>query len=338
MLTLAHELKSQGHIIEFATFRGRGLGATVAELGYPVHEIPVRAKIDPLAIITLSKLLRTGQFDLIHSHLSTSAINGGIAARMAHVPGIATVHGMSGRLSFITNHHLIAVSSEVREHLVTQGVHESKITVVPNGIDLKEAELHSRRLAREKLGIAPEVPLIGTTARLTPLKGLDQSLAAFQLVLQDFPSCRYVIFGDGEQARELQDVARQLGISEKVMWMGYRTDVMDLLPALDVFVFPSLREAMGISVVEAMAAGIPTVANRIGGIPGVLSDGTGILVTASDPVEMADGILNLLRKDDLRKTMGEKAKERARLEFSVQRMATRTLAVYFARIRAAQRT
>jgi glycosyltransferase involved in cell wall biosynthesis len=144
----------------------------------------------------------------------------------------------------------------------------------------------------------------------------------------DFPDLRYVVFGDGEMEAELRSLAASLEIGENVLFAGYRTDLPRLLPALDVFLFPTLREAMGIALIEAMAAGVPVVATRVGGIPEVVVEGTGVLVSPSDPVGMADQVGRVLRQPALRGSLVEAARERVRSEYSSARMATRTLAVY----------
>ena len=328
MMTLSNELRQRGQEVSFLTFKGRGLGDHVNQLGFESAEVRVRTKVDPLAVIAMSRAIRQARADIVHCHLSTSAVNGALAAKMAGVPGVSTVHGLSGKLSFKPSYHLIAVSAEVRRHMVLQGIHESKISIVPNGIELQDWSPNDRLEARRALGIALDVPVLGTTARLTQLKGVNQALYAVARVKVDFPNVRYVVFGDGEQRKELADLSRSLGIEENVVWLGYRNDVPKLLPALDLFLFPSLREAMGISIVEAMAACVPAVATTIGGIPEVVTPETGVLVPPSDPIAMADAIVGYLRDPEKRLSAGQAAWERAHTEFSASRMAARTLGVY----------
>ncbi len=329
MLFLAGQLRVQGHDVGFATFRGRGLGEHVRGLGYRDAEFNVRIKVDLLAAVNLARHLRNERIDVVHAHLSTSSIWAGIASRMAGVPSVATVHGLSGKLSFATCHHLIAVSEEVSRHLIAQNVQPSKISVVHNGIPIGPATDDSARLAlRAQLGIAPGAKALGTVARLTPLKGVEQALHSVARLALDYPNVVFLLFGDGPSRPECEDLVDQLGIRDNVRFLGYRPDARELLPALDVFLFPSLREAMGIAVVEAMAAGVPVVANRIGGVPEVLADGAGLLVPPGDAVSMAEEAAGLLARPDVASEMAAIAMERARTEFSVQRMAQRTVAVY----------
>ncbi|MBS1723863.1 MAG: glycosyltransferase family 4 protein [Armatimonadetes bacterium] len=330
MMTLAGQLREQGQEVTFATFRGRGLGEATRALGYPTSEVSVRLKIDPIGIAQLVKMYKRTGVDVVHSHLSTSSVNGSIAARLARLPSVATVHGMSGKKSFLAAHHLIAVSSEVRSHLIAQGVHESKISIVPNGIVMSSSLHLPKKEARKKLGIPADGLVLGTTARLTSLKGVDHALYAVARVAQDFPNVHYVVFGDGEDHQRLAEICQSLRIEQNVHWMGYREDVQALLPALDLFLFPSLREAMGISIVEALAAGLPVVATKIGGIPEVVTKACGTLVPPADPVAMADAVSELLRDPVRRMRMSEEAWQRATSEFSAQRMAARTLGVYAA--------
>ena len=330
MMTLATELQARSNKVTFLTFKGRGLGEHVRTAGFQTNDVRVRLKIDPAAILKIARHIRREGIDIVHCHLSTSAINGALAARLAGVPSVSTVHGMSGKLSFLPSTHLIAVSGEVRRHLVGQGIHESRISIVPNGIEVPDWSSDRRVQARKSLGIPLDVPVIGTTARLTELKGINHALYAVSQIREDMPNIRYVVFGDGQQREELQTIAQSLGITENVMWMGYRNDVQNLLPALDIFLFPSLREAMGISIVEAMAAKIPTIATTIGGIPEVVTSDVGILVPPADPVAMSEAVISLLRDPAKRAELGSRAWERAQSEFSAQKMAARTLGVYAA--------
>lgn len=329
MLTLCHELVLRGHGVSFATFKGRGLGEHVRGLGYPDQDFPVRLKVDPLAIVRMAKWFKREEFDIVHCHLSTSATNGSLAAKLARVPSVSTVHGLSGKLSFVASDHLIAVSGEVRRHLVVQGMSETRISVVHNGIPVGPLPTdETRQRARASLSLPAGVPVFGTTARLTPLKGIDQALHAARRVVDDIPSAVFVIFGDGSSRSEYEELAASLGLKDNVLFAGYRADVRDLLPALDVFVFPTLKEAMGIALVEAMAAGVPVVANEVGGVPEVVREGTGFLVAPGEAVSMADRTAELLRHPTQRAEMGLHAYDLVVDEFSSPRMAAKTEGVY----------
>lgn len=328
MMALSGALRALGHTVEFATFRGKALGEHVRAHGYAAREFAVRTKVDPAAVVRMAREFRAQRYDIVHTHLSTSTVNGCLAARLARIPSVATVHGLSGKLSFLAADHLVAVSADVRRHMTSQGLHESRISIVHNGVDVAPPAPGAREASRAALGIPDHCPTVGTTARLTALKGVDTALQAVARLRDDFPELRYVVFGDGEMEGELRSLAASLDISGNVVFAGYRTDLPQLLPALDVFLFPTLREAMGIALIEAMAAEIPVVATRVGGIPEVVVEGTGLLVSPSDPVGMADQVGRVLRQPELRQSLVVAARERVRTEYSSARMATRTLTVY----------
>jgi glycosyltransferase involved in cell wall biosynthesis len=234
---------------------------------------------------------------------------------------------MSGKLSYVACHHLIAVSAPVQRHLVAQGVHEAKISIVPNGLTLSASAM-GKPEARARLGLPVGSRVIGCVARLTALKGIDHLLVAHRRLLDDWPDVHCVVAGDGELRHDLAALARSLGTHTRVLFAGYRHDVADVLPAFDVFVFPTLREAMGIALVEAMAAGLPVVATRVGGIPDVLTPETGLLVNPSDPIALADAAARFLSDPAMSRRMGEAGRQRAAEEFSDRKMALRTLQVY----------
>jgi len=338
MLTLAEQLRSMGQTVDFTAFRGRGLAGLVRGRGFTSHEVAVRFKLDVLAAVSLARILRAGQYDVVHSHLSTSCLIGGWAGKFARVPSLASVHGLSGKLSFATSDHLLAVSEEVRRHLIAQGVRDEKVTVIHNGVPVSPLPTQADRdKARRVLGLPPDVRIVGTTARLTAAKGVHHALAAFAHVHDNLRKAQFVVFGDGPERAKLVALASHLGIEKNVKFPGYRADVRDLLPALDVFVFPSLKEAMGIAIVEAMLAGLPVVAHSIGGVPEVVKEGTGYLVPAGDERRMAEHLSDLLFEDDLRIPMGQRARDWAADEFNAEKMAARTVDAYVQAMNSAKR-
>jgi glycosyltransferase involved in cell wall biosynthesis len=326
LMTLASAQRGAGNHVEFVTFKGKRFGSQVRQLGFPVHEVRVLAKIDLLALLKIRKIIRRGRFDLVHTHLSTSSVNGCLASRLAGVPSFATVHGMSGKLSFIGAGHLIAVSEEVRSHLVRQGVAPRKISVVYNGLSLNTPCL-SRTQARSLVDLPQYAPVVGTVARVTALKGIEDVIRAMPQMLAARPDLLYVVVGDGDAMLHCQTLAQQLGVERSVRFVGYQSHVEPYLVAMDVFLFPSLKEAMGLALVEAMAARVPCVATRVGGIPEVLGD-CGVLVPPSHPAALAGATLEMLSNSELRRTCIEGGLQRAHQIFSDEAMERSTDWVY----------
>jgi len=327
LMVLARAQRLAGHTVEFVTFKGKQFGQQVRDEGFEVHEVRVRAKIDPLAILRMRRLMKDGRFDIVHTHLSTSSVNGCLAARAAGLPSVATVHGMSSKISFAAATHLISVSEEIKRHLVAQGVSADTISVVYNGYALPD-ETSAKRPESDRF------PVLGTVARVTPLKGIDDAIRAVAVLKDEFPAISYVVVGDGIGVEPCKQLAHDLGVEDQVQFVGYRKDIETYLARMDLFVFPSLKEGMGIALVEAMAHGLATVATDVGGIPEVITPECGILVPPQSPSELASRVAELLRDTKRREEMGRRAKCRAQTVFSVDSMERRTDEVYRPMIKA----
>ncbi|RYG44806.1 glycosyltransferase family 1 protein [bacterium] len=327
LLTLARAQRSAGHRVEFATFKGKRFGTQVRAQGFAAHEFAVRTKIDPFAIVQMAKTIRQGRFNIVHTHLSTSSVNGTLAAKLARVPSVATVHGLSGKLSFAAADRLIAVSDEVKSHLMGQGVPASRIQVVYNGLDLDGLSFDADE-ARTRLGFDDAGPVLGTVARVTSLKGIEDGIRVASELRDEFPGLRYLVVGDGDAMDSCRTLANDLGMREMVHFAGYQPDVAPFLAAMDLFLFPSHKEAMGIALVEAMAAGLPIVATRVGGIPEVVTPETGVLKPAQDVVSLAEAARELLLDSPRRIELGANARARAMAVFSAQAMEEGVEKVY----------
>ncbi len=330
MLTLSTAMKARGHKLTFGTFTGRPLGSELRSLGFEVTEFTNRTKLDPVLIATLRRHLLTHKIDLLHVHLNTSALNGIIAARLARVPSVATVHGMSFKVPYGYATRVIAVSEACRRHLLAQHVPDSRISVVYNGLDLQPFQ-DLNRVPESKLqfGFPIDSFVVGTTARATKMKGIQFVLQALALKRDTMPQARYLFVGDGSDLEEFKAMSAELKIEDRVSFTGYQTDVRPALQAMDLFAFPSLKEAMGISLVEAMATGLPVVSTTVGGIPEVVQNGaTGLLVAPGDADALANAIEVFARDRDLCSKMGAKGRERVQEHFTAEAMGATMEKVY----------
>ncbi len=327
LMTLASAQQRQGHRVEFLTFKGKPFGSQVREAGFGVREIRVRTKIDLQAVVQMRSFMLEGCFDIVHTHLSTSSVNGAIAARLARIPSVATVHGMSGKLSFSAANHLIAVSKRAKEHLLRQGVSPSRVSVVYNGLDYGFTG-GDRCDVRRELGLSNSHFVLGTVSRITPMKGVEYALQAFAKLAGTHAGLRYLVVGEGDALESCRALARQLGIADKVIFAGYKERVGRYLAAMDLFLFPSLKEAMGIALVEAMALGLPIVATDVGGIPEVLDSSCGIMVGARSAEALADATAGLLAAPERMAELGRRALERQRTMFSPETMERDTEKIY----------
>lgn len=322
---------------------------------------PVR---DLLALLRLYWIIRRGRFDLVHTHTSKAGFLGRTAARLAGVPRLVhTPHGdiftgYSGRTlttlfillerwaATFTDRIIGLTDQESHAHLERKIGQPGQYVSIPSGIDIERfrrplSPTHPSRLSpvQEEGWSRGELPgdiepvsshtrIIGSVGRLEPVKGHAYLLEAFATVASHFPQLLLVLVGDGPLRTALQGLAARLGIASRVRFLGWREDVPALLHAFDLFAFPSLNEGMGRGLVEAMAAGLPIVAFRAGGIPEVLGEGeAGLLVEAGNAAALAHGIARLLRDPGLRSRLRTAAQARADY-YSIETMLAKIAALY----------
>jgi glycosyltransferase involved in cell wall biosynthesis len=182
---------------------------------------------------------------------------------------------------------------------------------------------------RAELGIPCSAPLLTCAARLEQEKDIGSLIAAMEHVAVECPSAVCVIAGEGSHKPELLAQIRRSGLEGRVRLLGYRSDVMAILNASDLFVLPSLTESFGLVLLEAMALGKPVLATRVGGPVEIVVEGeTGLLVPPSDPGALGRAMLALLRDPATGAEMGRNGRERFRERYTVERMARATRAVY----------
>lgn len=319
--------------------------AEILELPELVREAaPVR---DLAALLKLYRFIRRGRFDLVHTHTSKAGILGRVAARLARVPRIVhTPHGhifwgYAGKVrtevfvlverwaASFTDRIVGLTDCEIRHYLARRIGRPGQFVSIPSGVELDRLAPPGRREElRSALGLPPGARLLGSVGRLEPVKGHRYLLEAFRLLAPRHPTLYLAFVGDGALGPELGARAREDGIADRVLFLGWRDDVSALLAALDLFAFPSLNEGMGRALVEAMAVGLPIVASRAGGIPEVLGDGeAGLLVEPGSAPALAWGIERFLEEPALAADRGRAARARAR-RYGVEGMLRRLAALY----------
>lgn len=323
MINLAKAQIAEGHHVSFVTWKGLIFGQQMREMGYEVWEVRVRAKVDLVAIWQMAQHFKEQKADIVHGHLSTSSVNGCLAARLAKVKSVATSHGLSGKLSFIFADIMIGVSQAVCDHLIGQGVKPEKTAKVYNGV-LPPPPLISKQEARDRHNLPQDKFIFGTVSRLTKLKGIDYSLEAYKTLAEQVPNSIYVLSGDGADMAEYQQWVKDNNLSDRIMFLGYQDDVWSVLPAFDVFIFPTLKDAMPMAIIEAMLAGLPIVASNVGGVPEVLGDNTGYLVPKEDAKAIAVAALDASKNEQI----GQSARVRALTLFTNTSMAAEAEKVY----------
>jgi len=223
----------------------------------------------------------------------------------------------------------------VKEWLIADGYSASKIVVIRNGVDLSRfSEPPEPGKLRQELGLAAGTPLVAVVSRLAHLKGLEDFLEAVAHISPRFPAARFLVVGEtNPQHRhyldELKSLAARLGVADRVIFTGLRSDVPALMSSVDVSVMPSLNEALSNVLLESMAAGAPVVATRVGGTAEALTHGeTGLLVPPADPSALAASIARLLEDGGMAARLGRAARQAIEDRFSVDRMVRTTEDLY----------
>ncbi len=213
-----------------------------------------------------------------------------------------------------------AVSGDLRDHIVQEGFAPSQVEVIYNGIHIRPTPPSGARAeVRARLGVDDGTLVVGTIARLDPVKDLGTLLDGAARAREVRP-VRIVIIGDGPERAALHAHAVTLGIADDVTWLGHRDDARDWLPGCDVFVNCSTSEGVSLTILEAMAAALPVIATRVGGTPEVVTEGCGLLVPARNPGAIADALLLLASDVNLREAIGAAARQRVVDHFSLDRM------------------
>jgi glycosyltransferase involved in cell wall biosynthesis len=259
------------------------------EHGVRVRDLGMSRNTELGALIRLYRIIRDGRYDVVHAHLYRAQIYARPAARLARTPVIVTTEHSIGEThierrkmtssvralylaSELTSDATIAVADVVRERLIRWGVPARKITVIPNGLDFSSLDFDpvARAAVREQFGIAPDAFVIGTLGRLDPNKRIDLAMEAAAPLLGD--KVKLLIIGRGEESEHLEQVAARLGVADYVIFGGYQADMTAMLSAFDLNLTTSLQETFGLSVLEALANGLPVLYTACPALDGIVTD------------------------------------------------------------------
>lgn len=334
-LLMARHLDPARYAARIVCLRGDGrLVASARDAGVPVAALGrLRRPRDAAAAPALARHLRRARVDVVHvPRYSRVVPYAALAAHLAGAP-LLVVHdhvlygplGAARRLAdavLLRRARYVAVSEAVRRDLVAGGAPPGRIALVRAGIDVAGFAAGDRARGRRALGVPGVAPLVLVPARLHPMKGHVDLLAAWPRVLAAHPDAVLVCAGDGPLRQALPALAAAAGLAASVRFVGARDDLPDLLAAADVVALPSRVEGLPLALLEAAAAGRPTVATAVGGVPEAVEDGrTGRLVPPRDPRALAAALVASLGNPEARGRMGEAAAARASRDFGIERMA-----------------
>jgi glycosyltransferase involved in cell wall biosynthesis len=299
-----------------------------------------RGKLDVWVWAKLERFLRRERVQVLHAHKFGSNVWGTLIGRTARVPVVlAHEHTWSYEgqpLRRFLDRELvargadrfIAVSREDRRRMIeVERIDPARTLFLPNGVPASPPpDGHD---VREELGIPSDVPVIGTVGVMRPQKAHHLLLRAAAQLLDRWPNIQVLFAGDGLERQTLEGLARELGIQRTVRFLGHRTDVPDILRALDVAVCCSDFEGSPLAVMEYMDAALPVVSTAVGGVPDLIEPGVhGLLVPAGDSTAIAGAVAELLQDPERARAMGVRGRERRRSEFDIDVLVRRLEDLY----------
>jgi len=310
-------------------------------LGVRVVSMHARRFSSPSRAARVVRFLREERFDLVHTHLIRSTIIGTGAARLVGTPTVATLHntrrnvrlhpGLDFMDTWALRHwtdRVIAVGWEtaVANEGRLRGRH---IDIIPNAVaacpDLAQGE---RAAVRAELGVPEDAPLVIAVGRLNPQKAFPDLFEAFSILRDRGSNAQLRIAGRGRFEAELRGDIEKRKLGGHVQLLGLRRDVSRLLAASDVYVSSSIWEGLPVATLEAMAAGLPVVATRVGDVPRIVTAETGSLVEPGRPAELAEALQRVLDDAELRAQQSRAARRRVEEDFLSEAWANKILSLY----------
>jgi len=337
LFTLSSGLKAKGHRIYLASGGGEW-EEKFLEKGIHLIKAPLKTKseLSPKLLVSLFKLIpriKKEKIEIIHANTRVTQVLAFWLSRFCGLPYLSTCHGFFRPHLFRKvfprwGKMVIAISDSVKEHLMRDlKVRPQDIRLIYNGIDVSKFQANTS-IEKSAFGLK-DIPVVGIIGRLSSVKGHAYLIQAFSKVLSQGINAQLLIVGEGDCFSKLQDLIRSLKIEEKVYFLPSLKQTNEVLSVMDIFVMPSLQEGMGLSLMEAMAAGCAVIASDIGGIRDLMKNGYhGILVKPADVQGLAQAIIELLKDAQKRKFLGQNAVQRIKENFTQEKMVNQTEEVF----------
>ncbi len=341
VLGLTIGLLRDGHQADLACDPRGKLYERARSAGIECHPLSIRNSIDFAAGMRLRNLLTRAHYDVVHFH--TSRAHSMAPFARGHAPALIVTRRMDYRPNRLFAPYLFnravdavaAISGRVADLLSEAGVARDHIQIIPSGVDcehFRPASPFEHDAARARLGIRSGDFLVGTVGMLEERKGhryLLEAIATVNRARDEASRIKCAIAGDGAMRDELANLARDSGIANDILFLGMLADSRQLLDAIDAFVFPSLKEGLGVALLEAMACGLPVIASRAGGVIDVVEDAhNGVMVSPGDALPIANAIEALANNVARRAEFGTAARRQIVKNFSMDAMTRKTIDLY----------
>ncbi|MDA8215208.1 MAG: glycosyltransferase family 4 protein [Nitrospiraceae bacterium] len=304
--------------------------------GIEVRTCKMRKSYDLFAIKYMLNLIKNEKIDVVSTHSGRDSLLAGIAGRLSRRKPIIvrTRHlalPITSKVTYsLLPHKVVTVSEYVRQYLINEGISSEKVIAIPTGIDISRFDPNKPDgNLRQELGLKSDVPIVGTIAILRKKKGHHILLEAIPLILKKIPDAVFVFAGDGPQKENIITKIEQLGLADKVFLLGLRKDIPNILKSINVFVLPTLQEALGTSFIEAMSMEKPVIGTDVGGVGEVIRDGiNGYLAEPNNPPALADAVIKILEDRERAMAMGIEGRKIVEQNYTVEKMCEKMYALY----------
>ena len=330
-------LAERGHSVHIACRARASIKIEAERLGIDTVTVPMRRLYDIQSVLRLTGFLNKNRFDVVNTHSGVDSWIGGIASRVSKVPVLARTRHLNiplkrNLLNFV--HYLpdvyITCGNNMRSNLVSNcGFPADKVVSIPTGVGPEFFDVKKNVEAKLKYGLLPDSIVITNVGVLRSVKGHEITLRSAKAVLKVIPNAKYLIVGNGPRKEALMKFTNELGIAEHVVFTGFAENIPEIYSFSDIAVLSSLSEGLPQSLLQAMAAGIPVVATRVGGVPEVvIHEKTGLLVESGDHEGLAKGIIRILRNPDDAGKMSRDARELILKEHTIDKMIDKIEGLY----------
>lgn len=314
------------------------LAMRAAEAGIEVRTCRMRKSYDLATVMQIIKLIKAEGIDIISTHSGRDSFLAGLAGRLScRKPRIVRTRHIAlpitSRVSYSLLPHMVVTTSEyVRQYLIGEGIQPNRIFTVPSGIDTVIFDPASVKTdIREELRVDSDIPLVAMIAILRFKKGHHTLLDAIPMVLKKIPEARFLIIGDGPQENNIREKIRAMDLTERVLMLGLRHDIPEIIKAVDLCVLPTLQESLPQALLQAMAMEKPVIGTNVGGVGEAVRDGiNGHLVGLGSPPALANAIIEILRDKRKAIRMGKEGRRIVERQFTVEAMSKKMFDLYSA--------
>lgn len=303
------------------------------ENGIQVLYLPRRPGVDYAYVIKLAKLLKAERVQILNAHNETALFYGTLAARLARVSKViytehdgsypkSSGHNLLNKMLLRWNHHVITVAEYLKQHLVqSQKINAGKISTIHNGICWDTDGVRSKPSQALDLPLRGAFPILGIVARLDPIKNHLLLFQAVRGLVSKLPKLRLLVVGDGPEHTTLSRHISAHQLQEHIFMVGEQQNVKDWYTLFDIFVLPSKSEGLSVTLIEALAAGVPVIATDVGGNGEIIKhEVNGLLIPSAKPQALQQAIVRLANDPGLQQRLSQSGKERFRTAFSVRNM------------------